>query len=195
MSRDEARHYRRCQQPADAPAAQPCLRLWIACQRSDPAQGQAHRQHRGVRSRRARQRPQGSQCHALTRAARSVATWWRERPLRHDAATPLHRSSCPRQKAGQADDHAGQLMRLFHEAVGDAWIRKTSRCMCCVAALQRICSNAAPISASRFRHSWVTPNSTLRPAIHMTTGMIGQHREPARPAVAVSARSRAGGSL
>ena len=50
-----------------------CLRLRIACRRSGPAQGQAHRQRAEDHSRRAGQRPQGSQRHALTRAARSVA--------------------------------------------------------------------------------------------------------------------------
>jgi integrase/recombinase XerD len=33
--------------------------------------------------------------------------WWRERPSRHDAATPLQETlAVPRQKAGQAEDHA-----------------------------------------------------------------------------------------
>ena len=42
-----------CQQPADAPFAQSCLRLRIACQRSGPAQGQAHRQRAEHHSHRA----------------------------------------------------------------------------------------------------------------------------------------------
>ena len=71
----------RCRQPADAPAAQSCLRLRIACQRSGPAQGQAHRQRPEDHSHRARQGPQGSQCHALTRAARSVAAMVEGAPI------------------------------------------------------------------------------------------------------------------
>ena len=74
ISPDEARQaIGRCRQPADARAAQSCLRLRIACQRSGSAQGQAHRQRAEDHSHRAGQGPQGSQCHALTRAARSVA--------------------------------------------------------------------------------------------------------------------------
>jgi hypothetical protein len=49
-----------CRQPTDTRAAQSCLRLRIACQRSDPAQGQAHRQRAKDHSHRAGQRPQGS---------------------------------------------------------------------------------------------------------------------------------------
>ena len=71
----------RCRQPADARAAQSCLWLRIACQRSDPAQGQAPRQRAEDYSHRARQGPQGSQCHALTRAARAVAAMVEGAPI------------------------------------------------------------------------------------------------------------------
>jgi integrase/recombinase XerD len=50
--------------------------------------------------------------------------WWRERPSRHDGATPLQeRWLFPGKKPGQPMT-TRQLMRLFHEAVDAAGIRK-----------------------------------------------------------------------
>ena len=84
-----------------APAAQPRLRLWIACRRSGPAQGQAHRQRAEDHSRRARQGPQGSQCHALTRAARSVAAMVERAAITSRCGNAAAGTvAVPRQKAG-----------------------------------------------------------------------------------------------
>jgi integrase/recombinase XerD len=50
--------------------------------------------------------------------------WWRERPSRHDAATPLQeRWLFPGKRPGKPMT-TRQLMRLFHEAVDAAGIRK-----------------------------------------------------------------------
>ena len=50
--------------------------------------------------------------------------WWRERPSRHDAATPLQeRWLFPGKRPGKPMT-TRQLMRLFHEAVEAAGIRK-----------------------------------------------------------------------
>ena len=54
--------------------------------------------------------------------------WWRERPSRHDAGTPLEeRWLFPSRKSGQGDGKpmtTRQLTRLFHEAADAAGIRK-----------------------------------------------------------------------
>jgi site-specific recombinase XerD len=54
--------------------------------------------------------------------------WWRGRPSRHDAATPLEeRWLFPSRKSGQGANKpmtTRQLTRLFHEAVDAAGIRK-----------------------------------------------------------------------
>jgi len=62
------------QQPQGARDAQPLLRLRPARGRGSPAEGQAHRQRAKDHPHRAVQGPQGSQCHAVARDARSVAT-------------------------------------------------------------------------------------------------------------------------
>ena len=54
--------------------------------------------------------------------------WWRERPSRHDAGTPLEECWLfPGQKSGPGDSKpmtTRQLTRLFHEAADAAGIRK-----------------------------------------------------------------------
>jgi integrase/recombinase XerD len=54
--------------------------------------------------------------------------WWRERPSRHDAGTPLEeRWLFPSRKSGQGASKpmtTRQLTRLFHEAADAAGIRK-----------------------------------------------------------------------
>ena len=64
--------------------------------------------------------------------------------------------------------HIDSAQRIIRVEQGkgrkDRNVMRTSRCMCCVTVLQRICSNAAPISASS-RRCWVTLNSTPQPAI------------------------------
>jgi hypothetical protein len=60
-------------QPQGARAAQSRLWLRASRQRGGQAEGQAHRQRAEDHSRRAVQRPQGPQCHAVTGDARPVA--------------------------------------------------------------------------------------------------------------------------
>ena len=54
--------------------------------------------------------------------------WWRERPSRHDAGTPVEeRWLFPSRKSGQGPSKpmtTRQLTRLFHEAANAAGIRK-----------------------------------------------------------------------
>jgi integrase/recombinase XerD len=58
--------------------------------------------------------------------------WWRERPSRHDSATPLQeRWLFPGKRPGKPMT-TRQLMRLFHEAADAAGM--TSHCMCCATA-------------------------------------------------------------
>ena len=118
----------RCQQPADAPAAQSRLRLRIARRRSGPAEGQAHRQRAEDHSHRARQGPQGSQCHALTRDARSVAAMVEGAAIASRCGNADARNvGCFLAKTKQEPGKpmtTRQLMRLFHEAIDAAGIRK-----------------------------------------------------------------------
>ena len=84
-----------------------CLRLWLTCQRSGPAQGQAHRQRTEHHSHRASQGPQGSQCHALTRVARSVAALVERAAVASRCGNAAPGTlAVPWQKGGPADDHA-----------------------------------------------------------------------------------------
>ena len=74
MSPDETRRLLAvAEQPQGPHAAQSRLRLRPARRRGGPAQGQAYRQRAEDHSHRAVQGPQGSQCHAVARDARSVA--------------------------------------------------------------------------------------------------------------------------
>jgi site-specific recombinase XerD len=60
--------------------------------------------------------------------------WWRERPSRHDAGTPLEECWLfPSQKSGPGDSKpmtTRQLTRLFHEAADAAGIRKNITTAC-----------------------------------------------------------------
>ena len=111
--------------------------------------------------------------------------WWRERPSRHDAATPLQeRWLFPGKKPGKPMT-TRQLIALFHEAVTTPpGCRKTSRCMCCVQS--RLCNASA-----RTRHRYPRRSGALgsrqtqrcRPLFyHHHHRHNRQHREPARPA-------------
>ena len=87
--------------------------------------------------------------------------WWRERPSRHDAGTPLEECWLfPSRKSGQGDSKPMTTRQSRVSSMRQPTppgSGRTSHCMCCVTALQRICSNAAPISASSRR-------SSVRPA-------------------------------
>ena len=71
----------RRQQPQGPHAAQSRLWLRLARRRGGPAQGQAYRQRAEDHSRRAVQGPQGPQCHAVARDARSVAAMVEGAPI------------------------------------------------------------------------------------------------------------------
>src|SRR5215510_7446413 len=106
MSQDETRPPARGRKQAQgARAAQ--SRLWLRASRwrGGQAEGQAHRERAEDHSRRAVQRPQGPQCHAVTGDARPVA------PMVEDASAGFRfHNACggtlvvSRPKAGPADD-------------------------------------------------------------------------------------------
>ena len=91
--RDQAPAGRR-QQPQGPHPAQ--SRLWLrpARRRSGPAEGQAYRQRTEDHSHRAVQGPQGSQCHAVARDARSVAPMVEGAPIGSMRRRPSKNAGC-----------------------------------------------------------------------------------------------------
>ena len=102
--RDAAPAGRR-QQPQGSHTAQSRLWLRVARRRGGPAQDQAYRQRAEDHSHRAVQGPQGPQCHAVVRDARSVAAMVEGAPvLARCGNAPGRTLAVSRPPARQADD-------------------------------------------------------------------------------------------
>ena len=174
-------------EPQGPRAAQSRLWLRIARRRGGPAQGQAYRQGAEHHSHRAVQGPQGSQCHAVARDARSVAAMvegapialrCRQRPCRNAGCFLARRAGKPM---------TTRQLRPPVPRGGRCGRDQEGRDAACAAPQLR-----DPPARARHRYPFhpgaagprqIGHDGALHPRRHRHDR---RHREPARPAVAAA---------